>query len=241
MGDWLTREEAPDGVTLVRMHHGDQNRISGLFCDALRALLEDLARDGGVRAVVLTGHGRFFCNGLDLAWAEGRPRDEIVAFMDGISGLIRDTALFPKPIIGAINGHGFGMGAIWASGFDGRVVHADRGWICYPMFEYDLPLTPGMIAYCEHGLGTITFREMAWTGRRYTGPMAVAAGWADAAVDGSILIEEALRRAALLGRKGSAAFSLTKQAWARPVVEAIDTLDAAANRAYPMYPTTPEL
>ncbi|MFH1532351.1 MAG: enoyl-CoA hydratase/isomerase family protein [Pseudomonadota bacterium] len=237
MEDWLEREEAPEGVTVVRMRHGEQNRISGPFCDALRALLEDLARDDGVRAVVMTGHGRFFCNGLDLAWAGGRPREEVVAFMDGLSGLLRDTALFPKPIIGAINGHGFGMGAIWASGFDARVVLADRGWVCFPMFEYDLPLTPGMIAYCEHGLGTTTFREMAWTGRRYSAPMAVAVGWAAAAVDEATLMEEAQGWAALLGGKGRTAFSLTKQAWARPVVEAIDTLDPAANRAYPEVPT----
>ncbi len=234
--DWLRVEEAPDGVRVVRMHHGEQNRISGPFCAAIRSLLADLAGDDGARAVVLTGHGRFFCNGLDLVWARDRSRVEVVTFLDEISGLIRDTVLYPKPIVGAINGHAFGMGAIWASGFDVRVVRADRGWICFPMFEYDLPLTPGMIAYCEHGLGTTTFREMAWTGRRYTGPLAVSTGWAHAVVEDADLLEVAAAHAASLGAKGSMAFSATKQAWARPVVEIIDTLDSAANRAYPLVP-----
>ncbi len=234
MDDWLTREAAGDGVTVVRMHHGDQNRISGPFCDALRGLLRDLSADAETRAVVFTGHGRFFCNGLDLAWAEGRPRDELIAFMDGVSGLVRDTATFPKPIIGAHNGHVFGMGAIWASGFDARVVREDRGWICFPMFDHDLPLTPGMLAWCEHGLGTTVLREMAWTGERYSGSTAVDVGWADVAVPEAEVLDEAIRRAGFLGAKGSNAFSLTRRAWARRVVEAIDAGDADANRAFPL-------
>ncbi len=238
MDDWLTREVAGNGVTVVRMHHAEQNRISGPFCDALRALLGALSADAETRAVVFTGHGRFFCNGLDLAWAEGRPRAELVAFMDGVSGLIRDTASFPKPIVGAHNGHTFGMGAIWASGFDARVVREDRGWICFPMFDYDFPLTPGMLAWCEHGLGTQVFREMAWTGKRYSGATVVDAGWAHVAMPEAAVLGEAIRRAAVLGAKGQAAYSLTKRAWARRVLETIDADDAAANRAFPLVPRT---
>lgn len=234
MEHWIDREVTPAGVSVVRMRHGEENRISGPFCEALRATLADLAGDDAVRAVVFTGHGRFFCNGLDLAWADGRPREEVVGFMDGVSGLLRDTALFPKPIVGAHNGHTFGMGASWASGFDARVVRAERGWICFPMFTYDFPLTPGMLAYCEHGLGTTVFREMAWTGDRYSGPTAVAAGWADVAVPEAVVLGDAIARAGVLGAKGRAAFAVTKRAWARPVVAAIDDLDAAANRAFPL-------
>jgi enoyl-CoA hydratase/carnithine racemase len=234
MNDWIELETAPLGVAVVRMCHGEENRISGPFCATLRSRLEALATDAAVRAVVVTGHGRFFSNGLDLAWAEGRPRDEIAAFMDGVSGLLRDTAGFPKPIVGAHNGHTFGMGAIWASGFDARVVRADRGWVCFPMFTYDFPLTPGMLAYCEHGLGTTVFREMAWTGTRYSGPAAVDVGWAQVAVDEAAVLGEAIAQAQILGAKGPAAFSATKRSWAQSVIRTIDALDAAANRAFPL-------
>ena len=69
------------------------------------------------------------------------------------------------------------------------------------------------------------------------GGEAALRGWAAAAVDEGGLLDAAHRRAALLGGPGRAAFSMTKQAWARPVVEAIDTLDPAANRAYPEVPS----
>lgn len=42
MTEWLTREDAGDGVAVVRMAHGEENRFSGAFCAAVRALLEAL-------------------------------------------------------------------------------------------------------------------------------------------------------------------------------------------------------
>lgn len=232
MDEWLAREAMEGGVAVVRMSHGAENRVSGPFCDALRAMLGALAEDEAIRAVVVTGKGRFFCNGLDLDWVSGRAPEEAVAMLDGVSGLLRDTVLFPKPVVGAVNGHAFGFGAIWASGFDARIMRRDRGWVCYPMLAVGLPLTPGMLACCEHGLGRTVFREMAWLGRRYAGSEAVSLGWADAAVDEPELLEEAVARAHALGAKGTA-FSLTKGSWARRVVEVIDTQDPAANRAFP--------
>jgi Delta3-Delta2-enoyl-CoA isomerase len=230
----LDRETTADGVVVVTMRHGEENRISGPFCASLRDLLNSLAGDREVRAVVFTGHGRFFCNGLDLDWAKGRNRSAVTDFMDSVSGLLRDTVLFPKPIVGAIGGHAFGMGAIWASGFDARVVRADRGWICFPMFDNGYPLTPGMLSYCEHGLGTAVLREMAWTGERYSGPAAVTVGWAHEAVAEEDVHTEAISRAAALGAKGRGAFAMTRQAWARNVVDAIDKRDPAANRVFPL-------
>ncbi|MBM4371739.1 MAG: enoyl-CoA hydratase/isomerase family protein [Deltaproteobacteria bacterium] len=164
-----------------------------------------------------------------------RGREELYAFLLEVSGLLRDTALFPKPLIGAISGHAFGLGAIWASGFDFRLARADRGWICFPEMDIDIPFSPGMIALCVHGLGIRLFREMAWTAKRYSGTEAAAAGWARAAVEG----EEGLRAAALelaafMAKKGAAAFRLTKQAWARQVVEVIDGQDPEAYRTLPI-------
>ena len=109
----------------------------------------------------------------------------------------------------------------------------DRGWVCYPMLEVGLPLTPGMVACCEHGLGATVFREMAWLGRRYSGTDAVSTGWANGAVDPSDLLEVATARARRLGAKGRNAFAMTKRAWAHRVAEVIDTEDPAANRAFP--------
>jgi Delta3-Delta2-enoyl-CoA isomerase len=224
-----------DGVALVTMNHANENRVSGPFAAELRTLFAELAADPAVKSVVLTGAAeKFFCNGLDLGWMMQQNRETLLAFLGEVALLLKDTALFPKPLIGAINGHAFGLGAIWSSGFDFRLMRADRGWVCFPEMDINIPFLPGMIAICEHGLGKPCFREMAWTAKKFTGPEAVAVGWAQDALPADRLLPSALELAAYMAKKAQPAFSLSKQRWAAEVARIIDELDPAAIRDTPL-------
>ena len=128
----------------------------------------------------------------------------------------------------------FGMGAIWSSGFDFRYVREDRGWVCFPEMDINIPFSPGMIAICEHGLGRRVFREMAWTARRYTGAEAVDVGWARAAVPAGELLDKAVELAGFMAKKGAVAFSMTKQVWAREVARIVDEEDPGAIARIPL-------
>jgi Delta3-Delta2-enoyl-CoA isomerase len=229
----MLKTERTDGVAVMTMDN-KQNQVSGPFCDAVRKELKELASDRSVRAVVIAGGDKFFCNGLDLAWMKGQGPQELYAFLLNVSGLLKDTALYPKPLIGAITGHAFGLGAIWASGFDFRFTRTDRGWVCFPEMDINIPFSPGMIAICEHGLGKRVFREMAFSAKRYTGEEAVAVGWAVAHAPGEELVGVAKEKAAFMAKKGFAAFSITKQTWASAVVKAIDELDPEAYKKIPL-------
>ena len=224
-----------DNVAVVTLDDGGQNRVSGPSCAAIRRELAALAEDPSVRSVVLTGGAKFFSNGLDLDWMKTQGKRELFGFLLDVSALLKDTARFPKPLIGAISGHAFGLGAIWASGFDFRIVRKDRGWICFPEMDIDIPFSPGMIAICEHGLGSRVFREMALSANRYSGEDAVAVGWArEAADDAEGLRGAALELAGFMAKKGVNAFRITKQTWARRVVEVIDSQDAEAYSTLPL-------
>jgi enoyl-CoA hydratase len=224
-----------DGVALVTLNHGAENRISGPFAAELRAGFSELAADPAVKSVVLIGATeKFFCNGLDLGWMMQQSREGLIAFLGEVALLLKDTALFPKPLIGAINGHAFGLGAIWSSGFDFRLMRADRGWVCFPEMDINIPFLPGMIAICEHGLGKPCFREMAWTAKKYTGPEAVTVGYAREAVGKDELAPKAMELAAYMAKKTQPAFSLSKQRWAAEVARIIDELDPEAIRNTPL-------
>ena len=233
MTDLLIRERR-DAVEVVTMNNDKENRMSGPFVAALRQTLAELAADPAVKAVVVTGNSKCFSNGLDLDWMKTQGRAELFGFLLSISALLKETALYPKPLIGAISGHAFGMGAIWASGFDARIMRDDRGWACFPEMDINIPFSPGMIAICEHGLGKTVFRSMAFSAQRYTGPEAVSVGYAEAAVPEDKLLEAAVAKAAFLGKKGSDAFRMTKQFWARAVVDIIDHQDADAYKQIPL-------
>jgi len=225
---WL-EEKIEAGVTVLTMNYENENRMSGPFTKELREALAGLERDEQVKAVVVTGgHEKFFSNGLDLNWMGQQDKETLNSFMLDVTRFLKETALFGKPLIGAINGHTFGLGTIWASGFDFRIMREDRGWVCFPEMDINIPFLPGMIAICEHGLGKRTFREMAWSAKRYPGPEAVAVGWAREAVPKDEVLPSSIELAKFMAQKAQPAFALTKKRWAREVVRIIDELDPEA-------------
>ncbi len=67
-----------DGILTVTINRPDRlNALTPAAAGALTALLDQARRDDAVRVVILTGTGRAFCSGADLA--EPRPADEAEA------------------------------------------------------------------------------------------------------------------------------------------------------------------
>jgi enoyl-CoA hydratase len=229
-----TELKIEEGIALLTMDHESENRFHGPFTAELRSVFAEAAEDPRIKALVITGaHEKYFCNGLDLAWMMKQDGPTLTAFLLEVTRLLKETVLFPKPVIGAINGHAFGLGCIWAAGFDFRVMREDRGWACVPEMDINIPFLPGMIALCEHGLGTRTFREMAWSAKRYTGPEALAVGWANQVAAKDQLLPKARELARFMGQKQQPAFGLTKQRWASHIARVIDELDPEAINSMP--------
>ncbi len=89
--------------------------LNALNDELLLALRESLARakaDTSVRAVLLTGHGRGFCAGADLAAGAMRqgPHDVAQSLRERYHPIVLAMRQFPKPIVGAINGVAAGAG-----------------------------------------------------------------------------------------------------------------------------------
>lgn len=87
------------------------NAFNEALYDATAQALLDAARDPGVSVVLLTGSGRGFSAGTDLAEMQARITDP--GFEEGrygFRGLIESLGSFPKPLICAVNGVGVGIG-----------------------------------------------------------------------------------------------------------------------------------
>jgi Delta3-Delta2-enoyl-CoA isomerase len=223
--------EIKDGVAVITMRCQEKNALTAGFVQELRECFVALEKDAAVKSAVITGgHEKYFCTGLDLDWMVKQQYEDVVKFLVGVTQLLKDTALFYKPLIGAINGHAFGLGAIWSSGFDFRLMREDKGWVCFPEMDINIPFLPGMIALCEHGLGTVCFRQMAWSAKRYSGPEAKAVGYADELLPKDALLPRAIELARFMGMKAQPAFGLTKQRWASEIGRIIEELDPAAIR-----------
>ena len=109
------RAEDPDpsrGVRLLTLDRPPANAINGDLLTDLSAALDAAAGEDSVRAVVITGAGRFFSGGLDLR-AAGFAEE----FRSGLLlSLYRDSHLkllsFPKPTVAMVNGHAIAGGLI---------------------------------------------------------------------------------------------------------------------------------
>ncbi len=113
-------DDREGGVRLLTLDRPPANAIEETLLGDLSAALDDARADDAVRAVVLTGAGRFFSGGLDLRV----PRTD-----DDFGRLLldhyRDAHLrlltLPKPTIAMVNGHAIAGGLVLALACDFRL------------------------------------------------------------------------------------------------------------------------
>jgi 2-(1,2-epoxy-1,2-dihydrophenyl)acetyl-CoA isomerase len=116
------RVEVAGGIATLTLHRPERlnamtNRMVRETTDALRSL----ARDPGVRALVLTGAGRGFCPGADLNHftSGGTAQDDAISERDFDAALLLHE--MPAVTIAAVNGACAGAGFGWACACDLRL------------------------------------------------------------------------------------------------------------------------
>lgn len=185
-------------VWILRMADGE-NRFNRSSIAELHAALDEVEAVEGNRALVRTGAGKYYSNGLDLDWLmAGEGTD---GFIEDVHRLFGRVLGFPAFTVAAVNGHAFAGGAMLASAHDHVVMRVDRGYWCLPEVDLGLPLTPAMYATVAAHLPKGTVAEAALTGRRYGGEEAVGAGIASEAVADAEVLDRAVTVAADMAAK----------------------------------------
>lgn len=106
----ITDENRVHTLTLNRPE--SLNAFNEALYDATTVALNSAADDPDVAVVVITGAGRAFSAGQDLAEMQARITDPgFTSGKYGFPGLIDALSAFPKPLICAVNGVGVGLGA----------------------------------------------------------------------------------------------------------------------------------
>lgn len=163
-----------EGDVHVLVFDAGENRFSPDFLDELDRALDEVTDSPPPRALVTTGTGKFYSNGLDLDWITGHA-DQWGAYVSRVHGLFARVLSLPMPTVAAVGGHAFAAGAMLSLAHDFRVMRADRGYFCFPEVDLKLPFTPGMSALIQARLSAPVAHEAMVTGRRYGGEEAAAA------------------------------------------------------------------
>jgi enoyl-CoA hydratase/carnithine racemase len=165
--------EITDDIAVLTLGE-DENRFSPEWLAGVNGFL-DRIESGEAKALVTTGSGKFYSNGLDLDWLAAHS-DQGDWYIDQVQQLLARVLIAPVPTIAAINGHAFGAGSMLATAHDFRVMRVDRGYFCFPEVDIHIPFSPGMAALIQSKLTPAAAVEAMTTGRRYGGADAEAIG-----------------------------------------------------------------
>jgi 2-(1,2-epoxy-1,2-dihydrophenyl)acetyl-CoA isomerase len=119
--------ESEGGVAWIRLNRPDKlNAIGAVMRKQLGDAIKQAERDDAVRVVVLTGSGRAFSAGGDIGEMDGgmdtrTPEDLGRVLRDDYGAMFIRLRTMPKPVIAALNGPAFGIGASLALACDLRI------------------------------------------------------------------------------------------------------------------------
>ncbi|WP_084374804.1 enoyl-CoA hydratase/isomerase family protein [Dietzia papillomatosis] len=174
-----------------------ENVFSPDLLDSLDAALDEVEASEGPAALVTTGAGQFYSNGLDLGVVASDPAG-LPAYVTRVQRLFARVLRLELPTVAAVNGHAFGAGAMLAVSHDHRVMRSDRGYWNLPEARLGMPFPAGMNALVTTRLGHPVAATAMLTARRYPAAEAVSAGIAHEAVDAESVLDRAVAVAAEL-------------------------------------------
>ncbi|WP_377272772.1 enoyl-CoA hydratase-related protein [Peterkaempfera sp. SMS 1(5)a] len=168
-----------------------ENRFHPDWVASVNALLDEVAKAEGPRALVTAATGKFFSNGLDLEWLSAHT-DQAGDYVAGVQELLARMLTLPVVTVAALQGHTFAAGAMFSLAHDFRVMRGDRGFWCLPEAEIGIPFTTGMSALIQVRLTPQTAHEAMVTARRYGGLDALDAGIVDRTADEADVLRTAV-------------------------------------------------
>lgn len=178
---------------------------------AMHGALDDLESDPSIRVVILTGAGRAFVAGGDIADLNSRTGlPHYQEFAEDIHVLFRRIETFDKPTIGAINGFALGGGTELLLTLDIRIL-SDKSKLGLP--EITLGLFPGAggTQRIIRQLPLCRAKEIMYTGDMLTPEEAVAIGLANRVVEHETLLDEAKQTALKIADKSPLVLKLLKR------------------------------
>lgn len=173
------------GVADVRLNRPEKmNALDPAMFEGIEAALAELHATKGLRAVVLSGEGRAFCAGLDMASMTSGGASigkDLRNRTHGPANIFQHVAWgwreLPVPVIAAVHGIAFGGGFQIMSGADIRIVHPQAR---LSIMEMKWGLVPDMagIALWRTLVRDDVLRELTYTNREFSGDEALRHGFA---------------------------------------------------------------
>jgi 2-(1,2-epoxy-1,2-dihydrophenyl)acetyl-CoA isomerase len=225
LGDDSVLYEAREGVAVITLNRPEVlNAFTPAMLGALHASLHR-AVAGGQRAVLLTGAGRGFSAGQDLAsiqgdYADGGAPDFVALLREHFHPVLRGIRTIPMPVIAAVNGVAAGAGMSVALACDIRIA-ADNARFATSFTKIGLVPDAGMAYTLPRLVGAGRANWLLMQADPLDAATALDWGMVDKVVPAADLAGEAFELARKLAAGPTQAFVLTR-----------NLLDSAASTSF---------
>lgn len=199
-----------ENVAVLRLNRPE--RLNALTPELLSLFLSELERAvaAGARAVLVTGEGRAFCSGADLAGEGGIVADLGETLEAWYHPLMTRLAALDMPLVSAINGPAVGAGVALGLAAD-IVVMARSAYLQLGFVNIGLVPDAGATWLIAKSAGRAKALEMALLGERMSAEDAQDCGLVARVVDDEAVLDEALAIARRLAAGPSVAIGLIRK------------------------------
>jgi len=202
------------GIADVRLARPDKmNALDPAMFAGIADAIDRLGRMGEVRVAVLSGEGRAFCAGLDMAsMAAGGLGVPLAERTHGPANLPQHVAwgwrMLPMPVIAAVHGVAFGGGFQIMAGADIRIAHPQAR---FSIRETHWGLVPDMagVALWRTLARDDVLRELTYTAREFTAEEALQYGFVTRIADDPLT--DAMQLAELIAARNPHAIRASKR------------------------------
>jgi 2-(1,2-epoxy-1,2-dihydrophenyl)acetyl-CoA isomerase len=224
MSDTVSRDDAGGVATLTLLRPG----LSHALRTDLLAAVRDVAADESVRAVLVTGTGRAFCVGQDLAEhvesLRGNAATSLSVVEDEYNPLILALAALRVPVVVGINGACAGAGLGIALAGDLRVAAAGAKFTT-AFTGIGLSSDSALAARLVHCVGVSRASQLLLLPEPFLAETAEQWGLVHRVVPAEQILEEARSLATRLGQGPTAAYRAVKTVLATAATDSLeDTL-----------------
>jgi 2-(1,2-epoxy-1,2-dihydrophenyl)acetyl-CoA isomerase len=217
----LLRELTPDGILILTLNRPETlNALSDPIRNGLKEAFRESKTNDAIRVVVITGNGRGFCSGADVA-GRGPARDAAAIQTrtqraDKVGSGDISAAMFESdvPIIGAINGAAAGAGFGIALSCDIRIA-SDQARLGSVFIRRGLGPDFGTSFWLPRIVGQAKAYELLYSGEMLDAEAALAIGLVNRVVPHDDLMTETLAYARTIAAGPPIAYTYTRRAAAR--------------------------
>jgi 2-(1,2-epoxy-1,2-dihydrophenyl)acetyl-CoA isomerase len=213
--------ERDGGVMLIRFNRPERmNAMGGTLLQEMNAAFEEGQADDRIRAFVVTGEGRAWCAGADLAapiaaTSPDTPQhNRRAAAIDPIGSAGRTVLNVyncDKPTIAAVNGVAVGGGFGLCTAMDIRIA-SDQARFSTVFIKRALAPDFGLSWFLPRLIGPERAAEMFYTGRMVDSAEALSLGVVSKVVPHESLLEEAMALARTCAKQPPLALTYTRRA-----------------------------